>query len=393
MDGGPGRDIAIINHLILTVGEVFNLRAPPSWLRNVEAIAFFGGSGDDTVTGGDYLDQLDGGAGDDTLYAGGGTGGVERLTGGAGRDKLYGGSGDDVLDVDEYDLVADGGSGNFNQLWFRGESADMIVDISSRTGSQSTGTLLILNITALNYEGGSGVDTVTGGADFDYILGGGGADILYGGGYGDFMFGSDGDDFVYGQDGRDILRGDAGKDMMYGGADNDGVAGGNGDDILYGEAGDDVLDGGINSSSWVDLYIKDGSDELHGGAGSDSLWGGGGADVLHGDDGNDLLSGGGGKDTLFGGEGADMFRFRQGESRTGGGGRDVIADFEVGVDKIDLVGLISSFSQLTFQKVGGGLIVYGDVAGYSSDWDFAVQLTGVTSLSESDFVFAYGAAV
>jgi hypothetical protein len=60
-------------------------------------------------------------------------------------------------------------------------------------------------------------------------------------------------------------------------------------------------------------------------------------DVLRGSDGNDVLSGGKGKDKLFGGAGADRFVFHSiKDSVRGGETRDVIADFESGIDKIDL---------------------------------------------------------
>ncbi|MFH7828932.1 retention module-containing protein [Kluyvera chengduensis] len=110
------------------------------------------------------------------------------------------------------------------------------------------------------------------------------------------LVGTDGDDIIYGYGGNDDISGDAGNDIIYGGAGNDKLYGGDGNDILYG---------------------GDGNDNLYGGAG------------------NDILIGGKGNDTLYGGEGHDIFKWQQGDY-----GKDVIKDFNVHEDKIDLTELL-----------------------------------------------------
>lgn len=60
--------------------------------------------------------------------------------------------------------------------------------------------------------------------------------------------------------------------------------------------------------------------------------GGDGDDKLYGGDGNDTLVGGEGADFLFGGAGADLFVFVPSNTSE----RDVIGDFQTGLDKIDL---------------------------------------------------------
>ena len=92
------------------------------------------------------------------------------------------------------------------------------------------------------------------------------------------------------------------------------LVGTDGDDIIYGYAGNDKLYGG------------DGNDILYGGDGNDNLYGGAG---------NDILIGGKGNDTLYGGEGHDIFKWQQGDY-----GKDVIKDFNVHEDKIDLTELL-----------------------------------------------------
>lgn len=68
-----------------------------------------------------------------------------------------------------------------------------------------------------------------------------------------------------------------------------------------------------------------------------------GADVLSGGAGGDTLSGGEGSDTLTGGGGADVFVF---DTPLGSSNIDVITDFTVGEDSLDLAA--SQFAGLTF---------------------------------------------
>jgi len=129
-------------------------------------------------------------------------------------------------------------------------------------------------------------------------------------------------------------------DTVYGGSGNDSIQTGDGNDHLFGGSGDDALIGG------------NGNDQLSGGSGNDILIGDGftgsgeaGNDVLNGGSGDDRLIGGPGTDILAGGSGADQFAFLSGlgtlnESKVGQA--DVITDFEVNVDKIDLSNINAS---------------------------------------------------
>ncbi|WP_373502162.1 M10 family metallopeptidase C-terminal domain-containing protein, partial [Aestuariivirga sp.] len=103
-------------------------------------------------------------------------------------------------------------------------------------------------------------------------------------------------------------------------------------------------------------------------------------------------------DTLRGGGGADSFVFETAtDSMTGQ--RDVIEDFEQGIDLID-VSAIASFafigdaafeasgaSQLRFvqRNVSSLTVVEGDVDGDGLT-DFQVALTGLLTIQASDFV-------
>jgi Ca2+-binding RTX toxin-like protein len=62
---------------------------------NIERASFYGGSGDDTFTGGSLEDLAIGRRGADSLT---GSGGDDTLRGARGSDTVYGGDGDDLLD-------------------------------------------------------------------------------------------------------------------------------------------------------------------------------------------------------------------------------------------------------------------------------------------------------
>jgi Ca2+-binding RTX toxin-like protein len=76
---------------------------------------------------------------------------------------------------------------------------------------------------------------------------------------------------------------------------------------------------------------------LSGGAGVNNLLGFGGNDTLNGGAGLDGLNGGAGKDQLTGGAGQDSFVYTAlSDSGITASARDLIADFEQGIDHIDL---------------------------------------------------------
>jgi len=243
--------------------------------------------------------------------------------------------------------------------------------------------------------GMSGNDAIWGGSGSDTLGGGGGNDEIHGGvGY-DSIYGDDGDDKLYGEADNDLIDGGAGADLLDGGAGFDQLYGGDGADTLLGGAGNDLLNGG------------EGDDRLIGGDGGDTLQGGAGADVLIGGAGDDVLRGEGGVDTLSGGEGNDTFSFME-RSISYPQAADVIRDFEVGVDKIDLSpmdanenkdgeqffefigskGFSGKAGELNYQIVGGVGLLSGDVDG-DRVADFQVVLANHAALSEKDLVLTW----
>ena len=238
----------------------------------------FGSLGDEEIRGGAGNDQLEGNAGNDFLN---GEDGDDLLTGGDGIDTLFGGAGDDKLA---------GGAGADD---FLGKAGYDIVTYATST----SGIVLDLNNLA-NNTGDAAGDTF---ATVEQFVGTNYDDELRGGVGADRLYGSDGDDTILGRDGNDFLFGEVGNDTIKGQDGNDKVAGNEGDDTLFGNAGNDKLKGL---------------------------------------DGLDTLIGGEGQDILTGGADADIFRFTSvADSGLTGAEIDVITDFEVGVDDIDLVAL------------------------------------------------------
>lgn len=184
------------------------------------------------------------------------------LDGGAGNDTLFGGSGDDLL-------------------W--GESGN-----DSMVGGNGRDVLI----------GGDGHDFLNGVTGNDLLLGESGNDTLRGGNDHDTLAGGDGADSINGENGDDLLFGDAGNDRISGSNGNDTIDGGDGDDVLNGDNGHDALRGGTGNDT---LKGAAGRDTLLGGDGNDSLVGGNDADTLLGEAGNDLVNGQGGTDRVAAG--------------------------------------------------------------------------------------------
>jgi len=115
---------------------------------------------------------------------------------------------------------------------------------------------------------------------------------------------------------------------------HDVLLGGSHDDVVYSGAGHDLIRG-FNSDD--NLSGESGSDILYGGVGDDALQGGDGDDSIRGDRGHDLLTGG---------EGEDVFSYTAlSHSGVAYAVRDIIFDFERGIDTIDLTDIDANTNQ------------------------------------------------
>ncbi|MFB2934285.1 calcium-binding protein [Aerosakkonemataceae cyanobacterium BLCC-F154] len=194
--------------------------------------------------------------------------------------------------------------------------------------------------------GGIGNDTIFGRSDDDLLFGNQGQDFINGNKGKDTIFAGKDDDLVRGGQGDHLICGDLGNDTLCGDLGNDQVYGGIGNDVVLGNAGDDVLNGNQGKDT---LFAGDGDDLLHGGKDDDFLSGGVGKDTVSGDLGNDTLCGYIGNDSLFGGAGNDIFVLGAGQ------GSDVITDFAVGQDLVQLINNLS-FADLSITQGSGSQV-------------------------------------
>ncbi len=223
-----------------------------------------GNIGDDTLDASttDYAVLISGGAGDDILLGGSGN---DILIGGAGLDTFKAGAGNDMITVNNDDTLTstyiDGGSG-YDKLVIKGDST------------------VNINLDDLNIESvtlGDGISTVTGNSgDIDYLITGGtntatittagGKDIIYGGTVVDTIHSGAGDDYIVAGDGNDIVNTEAGDDVIYGGAGNDTINAGSGKDTIYLEGDLDIISGGSDADtfklSYQDQQAKSGLTNL-----------------------------------------------------------------------------------------------------------------------------------
>jgi Ca2+-binding RTX toxin-like protein len=154
----------------------------------------------------------------------------------------------------------------------------------------------------------------------------------------------------------------------------------------------------------------DGNDALYGLAGDDSLTGGAGVDLVIGGDGADTLIGGGGGDWMGGGAGADVFRYLATTDSNAVNGFDAVAQFETGVDRIDLAAIDANTTvagdqaftlgvlaagqagRLQITTTGGFTLVQGDVNGDGAAdiaffvWSETGGIAAPATLAPGDFI-------
>lgn len=181
-----------------------------------------GGAGDDTIAAGGENDLVAGGTGDDAVSAGG------------GRDTVLEGT-----DPGDHDTV-DGGEG-LDELSYEGTPTPVRVDLAAGTGGRDGQDDTL-----------SGFESVTGGDAGDVLLGTDGRDTLVGTAYGTGHEPTPvPGDTIFGRGGRDHLTGSQGADRLYGGAGSDSLSGGGGRDVYFGGSGNDVVQPGTDGHSRV----------------------------------------------------------------------------------------------------------------------------------------------
>ncbi|MGB9366340.1 MAG: calcium-binding protein [Xanthobacteraceae bacterium] len=360
LDGGSGNDILIggagADTLIGNVGTDTASYTTSTLAVIASLVNAAGNTGDaagDTYNG---IENLTGGAGDDTLT---GDANANAIDGGNGNDILIGGAGADILtggagtDTASYATAAAGVTANLTTPASNtGDAAgDTYTTIENLTGSAFAD--ILTGTTGANVlDGGAGDDTLTGGAGADTLIGGAGIDTASysaataavtanlttgtgtaGDASGDTYSGIEN---LTGGTVADTLTGDNNANVLTGLAGNDNLSGSGGDDTLIGGAGADILNGGtgIDTASYatstaavtVNLATPASNtgdalgdtftaiENVTGGSAADNITGDANANTLSGLAGNDTLNGGNGDDILIGGAGSDAL--------TGGAGID-----------------------------------------------------------------------
>jgi Ca2+-binding RTX toxin-like protein len=226
------------------------------------------------------------------------------LQGGAGDDQIYGGGGSGVDTADYSEATI-------------GVRVDLRID--GRQDTVGSGRDYLMSIANLN--GSDHDDTLVGGFGVNQLDGGDGADHLSGDIGDDRLLGGDGDDFLDGGTGRDFLFGQTGNDSLDGGAGNDfaffaglrsshilntagsvtTVIGPDGTDTLVGVEflcfTDGIYDIAGNPVSPT-ITAPAGGGAIAGTLADDIILGSDGGDVITPDRGHDLIDGGAGIDTV-----------------------------------------------------------------------------------------------
>jgi Ca2+-binding RTX toxin-like protein len=425
IDGGQGYDRVDYTNstsgAIVTLNDTLDGSASDGLggmdvLRNIEGVR--GSIFNDVLTGSAAaFESFEGLEGNDTIN---GQGGVDRV------DYQYSRAGVTVNLTTG--LASDGYGGT-----------DTLSNIENIRGSRDFNDTLTGTAGNNKLEGLGGTDTLNGGAGADVLIGGGGSDTYYVDNAGDVVSETNsvastgGTDTVYSylssytlgnyiENGRIVttstasLTGNSLNNVLYAGMGNNVINGSTGTDTLsylYASAAV-TLDlskttaqatGGSGSDTVSNVESLTGSkynDKLTGSSAANLLAGGAGNDTISGGAGNDVLIGGAGKDNLSGGSGNDTFDFNiLSELGLSSTTRDVIIDFTVGQDKIDLSTMdarstlagdqaftfVNSFTTTAGQVRYSGGIVY-----LNTDTDtaaeYAIELVGTipASLTAASFV-------
>ncbi|MEA9979921.1 type I secretion C-terminal target domain-containing protein, partial [Pseudomonas sp. CCC3.2] len=204
------------------------------------------------------------------------------------------------------------------------------------TANDGHGGTSVADVT-LHYQAGN---TLQGTNHNDVLIGGPGSVHLHGGDGNDVLQAGSGNSELFGDNGNDILISGPGNDLLDGGAGNNTASYANATAGVHVDlsiiTAQNTLGAGTDTLANIDNLIGSHfNDTLIGDSGSNIINGGLGDDILNGGGGDDILIGGLGNNTLTGGSGNDTFKWEQGNF-----GHDLVTDFSIGVDKLDLSQLL-----------------------------------------------------
>jgi Ca2+-binding RTX toxin-like protein len=373
VQGGPGGNVISLTGVV--AGDFTDLTT----------VTIDGSGGNDTITGSDRADVIDGGEGDDRIIGDNNPAGTfDESRGGAGDDTLVwnpgdgsdindGGAGTDTIEVNggggnekfsanpaaaaagvRFERSADSAGGFFSLDITTAERLDLNANAGDDSFT-SEGAIAALGF-ALDVDGGAGNETLDGGDGPDKLDGGEGNDRVVGDNNANGTFdesrGGAGDDTLVWNpgDGSDINDGGAGTDTIEvnGGGGNEKFSANPAAAGVRFERSADSAGGffslDITTSERLDMNANAGDDsftsegaiaalgfalDVDGGAGNDTLDGGDGADLIEGGDGHDGIAGDdnpdGTEDVSRGGAGDDTMTWNPGDDsdvNDGGDGND-----------------------------------------------------------------------
>ncbi|MEG5263024.1 putative Ig domain-containing protein [Pseudomonas sp. JDS28PS106] len=211
----------------------------------IPVVAVPGTDGNDTLSGSDANEIFQGGAGNDTINGGAGD---DILVGGTGVDNLTGGAGADIFrfssQSDSYRTATTGSVDVITDFDVTQDRIDLADLGFTGLGNGRGGTLQVSYNASQDRTYIKDYDADASGNRFELILAGNLVDTLTA------------DHFIFnrtftGTEANDSLQGTDGKDTLLGLAGNDSLAGGGGDDRLDGGAGQDTLSGGAGADTFV----------------------------------------------------------------------------------------------------------------------------------------------
>jgi Ca2+-binding RTX toxin-like protein len=334
---------------------------------------FTGYGADDT-----YVYNVNGG--NDTIVEGMWEGGADKLIFGAGLTQTnlkIVKSGVDLLlsftgslgsiNLKNEDMLADRGVEQFQfgngVQWTRSQLMQSYIDQEIKAG-KTTVTGFDLNN-----------DLFTGSSKAETFIGGLGNDVFHGNAGSDTLNGGDGSDTAVYAAGTGSVRVNLSTTAQSL----------NGQTVQAGKAIDGL--GGTDTLSGIEniTISTAGASFIRGSAVNNTITGSNAYDWIHGDAGNDILKAGGGNDVLYGGlgldditggAGSDKFVFNKGD------GRDIIRDYEDGLDKLQVLGTGAAFSGLSLVSSNGGTEI-----SYNGEAIFFLSGINKAVLGSTDFLF------
>jgi Ca2+-binding RTX toxin-like protein len=359
----------------------------------------------DTITGDAANNSLNGGAGNDTIN---GLGGNDTINGGTG------------IDTASYETV---GAGVTVSLALQGitqntlaAGSDLLISIENLIGS-AYNDILTGDGNANKLNGGAGSDNFIGSAGYDTIDGGAGLDTANYSSLGALVtlgaLGklSKGVNLPSGLGIDELIGIEAivGSSLAGDTIDHSGAVSGGG--VIVNGTTTDLANNKVivhlsGTQSSLEFKVEQ-FENVIGSIYNDAITGDAANNSLNGGAGNDILAGGLGNDILVGGSGSDIFKyFSATESTAGALNRDMITDFQLGIDKLDLsainvnpcaifdqaftfignCGAFTSIGQLRYQVTGGNLFLYGNVDANFATSEFELQLSGLASIAAANII-------